>query len=219
MLRLDLHVHTRFSKDSQAPISSVVEHCRKSGLGPVAITDHNSIRGALEVQEVAPFPVIVGEEIKSAAGDITGLFLQEDIPGGLPALETAHRIKDQGGLVVVPHPFCRLRPSALGLRALQEILTLVDLIEGFNSHTVLPGDNSRGVAFAKAHSLPIVASSDAHSALELGSTFTEVPEEAYDGTPDGLVKSVRSARLVAKRPNPLLLMAPGLARLRKVLVA
>ena len=219
MLRLDLHVHTRFSKDSHAPISSVVEHCRRSGLGPVAITDHNNIQGALEVQKVAPFPVIIGEEIKSAAGDIIGLFLREEIPGGLPALETAHRIKDQGGLVVVPHPFCRLRPSAVGLRTLEEILTLVDLIEGFNAHTVLPGDNSKGVAFAEEHSLPIVACSDAHSALELGSTFTEIPKESYDGTPDGLVKSVRSARMVAKRSNPLLLMAPGLARLRKVLVS
>jgi predicted metal-dependent phosphoesterase TrpH len=218
LLRLDLHVHTRFSKDSHAPIASVVERCRRSGLGPVAITDHNSIQGALAVRDMAPFPIIIGEEIKSAAGDIIGLFLQEEVPRGLPALETAHRIKDQGGLVVVPHPFCRLRPSALGLRALKEILSLVDLIEGYNSHTILPGDNARGLAFAEEHSLPMVASSDAHSALELGSTFTEVSEEEYDGTPNGLVKAVRSGRMVAKRPNPLLLMAPGFARLRKVLV-
>lgn len=219
MLRLDLHVHTRFSKDSHAPIPSVVERCRRSGLGLVAITDHNNIRGALEVRDIAPFPVIIGEEIKSAAGDIIGLFLQEEVPGGLPALETAQRIKDQGGLVVVPHPFCRLRPSALGLRALKEILILVDLIEGYNSHTILPGDNARGVAFAKEQSLPMVASSDAHSALELGSTFTEVSEEEYDGTPNGLVQAVGSGRMVTKRPNPLLLMAPGFARLRKVLVS
>jgi predicted metal-dependent phosphoesterase TrpH len=71
---LDLHVHTRFSKDSAAPILSVMEHCRDSGLGPVAITDHDSIQGALEVRAVAPFPVIIGEEIKSSAGDIIGPF-------------------------------------------------------------------------------------------------------------------------------------------------
>ena len=217
MLRLDLHVHTRFSKDSHAPISSVVERCRRSGLGLVAITDHNNIRGALEVRDIAPFPVIIGEEIKSAAGDIIGLFLEEEVPSGLPPLDTAQRIKDQGGLVVVPHPFCRLRPSALGPHALKEILTLVDLIEGYNSHTILPGDNARGVAFAEDHSLPMVASSDAHSALELGSTFTEVSEEEYDGTPHGLVQAVGSGRMVTRRPNPLLLMAPGFARLRKVL--
>ena len=168
MLRLDLHVHTRFSKDSNAPISSVVERCLKSGLGLVAITDHDNIRGALEVRDLAPFPVIIGEEIKSAAGDIIGLFLQEEVPGGLPALETVRQIRDQGGLVVAPHPFCRLRPSALGDRALNEILPMVDLIEGYNSHTVLPGDNAKGVAFAEKHALPTVASSDSHSAIRVG---------------------------------------------------
>lgn len=216
MLRLDLHIHTRFSKDSVAPISSVVERCVRSRLGPVAVTDHDSIRGALEVRELAPFPVIIGEEIKSAAGDIIGLFLQEEVPGGLPALETSQRIKDQGGLVVAPHPFCRLRPSALSFGALKEILPLVDLIEGYNSHTVLPMDNTKGAAFAAEHGLPTVASSDSHSALELGSTFTQVSEEDYDGTPEGLIRAVKAGRMVTRRPNPLLLMAPGIARLRKL---
>jgi len=217
LLRLDLHVHTRFSKDSSAPIPSVVERCQKARLGVVAITDHGNILGALEVRSVAPFPVIVGEEIKSTAGDIIGLFLREEVPEGLSALETVHRVKEQGGLVVAPHPFCRLRSTALGLRALEDILPFVDLIEGYNSHTVLPGDNARGVAFAEKHSLPMVACSDAHSALELGSTFTEVPEGEFDGTPEGLVRAVKAGRMVGKRPNPLLLLAPVYARLRKVL--
>ena len=216
MLRLDLHVHTCFSKDSRAPIASVVERCRQGDLGVVAITDHNSIQGAVKVQSTAPFQVIIGEEIKSAAGDIIGLFLQREIPGGLPAVETAQMVKDQGGLVAVPHPFCRLRPTALGLRKLLEILPWVDLIEGFNAHTVFPGDNARGVTFAQEHSLPMVACSDAHSALELGRTFTEVPSEKFDGTPEGLMRAVKVGRMVGKHPNPLLLMAPGYARLRKV---
>ena len=215
-MRLDLHVHTRFSKDSHAPIASVVKHCEKTGLDVVAITDHNDIRGALEVKTAAPFHVIIGEEIKSAAGDIIGLFLQEEIPGGLPAAETAQSVKDQGGLVVVPHPFCRLRPTALGLRALLEILPLVDMIEGFNSHAVMPGDNARGEKFAGEHSLPVVASSDAHSALELGRTFTEAPAEEFDGTPEGLLRAVKLGRMERRYPNPFLLMAPGYARLRKV---
>ena len=217
MLRLDLHIHTLYSNDSQAPVASVVARCGKAGLGLVAITDHDNIQGALEAQRMAPFPVIIGEEIKSASGDIIGLFLQERVPRGLPALETAQRVKDQGGLVLAPHPFCRLRPSALGPRALEEILPLVDLIEGYNAHTVFPGDNARGVAFSREHSLPMVASSDSHSALELGSAFTEVPEDEYDGTPQGLMRAVRAGRMVGKRPNPLLFMAPGYARLRKAL--
>ena len=68
MLRLDLHIHTCFSKDSAAPIASVVQRIQLKGLGPVAITDHEDIQGALEVQRVAPFPVIIGEEIKFGPG-------------------------------------------------------------------------------------------------------------------------------------------------------
>ena len=119
--------------------------------------------------------------------------------------------------VVVPHPCCRLRPSATGLRALEQLLPWVDFIEGYNPRTVFPGDNAKGLAFAQEHEVPVVASSDSHSALELGGTFTEIPEDRYDGTPQGLVRAVKAGRMVAKRPNPLLLMAPGYARLRKVL--
>jgi predicted metal-dependent phosphoesterase TrpH len=217
MLRLDLHIHTRFSKDSEAPIASVIEHCQSGNLDVIAITDHDNIRGAMEVRKGAPFQVIIGEEIKSTKGDIIGLFLEEEIPGGLSPQETVNRIKDQGGLVVVPHPFCRLRPTALGGRTLLDILTSVDVLEGYNSHTIWPRDNAKGAAFALEHELPMVASSDSHSALELGSTYTEVPLESLDGTPEGLMRALRMGRMVGKHPNPFLLMAPGYARLRKVL--
>ena len=217
MLRLDLHIHTCFSKDSAAPIASVVQRILLKGLGPLAITDHDDIQGALEVRRVAPFPVIIGEEIKSRDGDIIGLFLHRRVASGLPPLETVQQIKDQGGLVVVPHPFCRLRPSALHQSALMEILPFIDLMEAYNARTVLPGDNEKGLTFAQEHNLPMVASSDAHSALELGGTYTEVPDSEYDGTPTGLVRAVEAGRTVGKRSNPMWLMAPGYAKLRKVL--
>ena len=74
LVRIDLHVHTRHSHDSGAPVSSVLQRCRDGGLGMIAITDHDSIRGGMEAREKGGFPVIVGEEIKSAQGDIIGLF-------------------------------------------------------------------------------------------------------------------------------------------------
>ena len=214
-MRLDLHVHTCFSKDSSAPIASVVRRCLQAGLDLVAVTDHDNIRGALDVRNVAPFQVIIGEEITSAAGDIIGLFLQEAVPGGLPPAKTAQLVKEQGGLVVVPHPFCRLRPTALGERGLLEALPWVDMIEGFNGHTVIPWDNHRAGRFALEHDLPVVASSDAHSALELGRTYTEVPAAGFDATPQGLLRSVKQGRINGKYPNPFFYLAPGYARLRK----
>lgn len=209
MLRRDLHVHTKYSHDSVAPVRSVLDRCRDSGLGLVAITDHNNIRGALEAREVAVFPVIVGEEVKSSEGDINGLFLEEAVPARLSPTETVHRIKAQGGLAGIPHPFDRVRPTALGRRALVEILPYVDFLEGHNGHTLLSADNEKGVNFANEHSLATVASSDSHSALELG--------RHLGWSPGGLIRAIRAGRWTGKRPNPLLLMAPGYAMLRKVL--
>ena len=77
--------------------------------------------------------------------------------------------------------------------------------------------NAKGAVFALEHSLPAVACSDSHSALELDGTYTEVPEGVFDGTPEGLVRAVMAGRMVGRRPNPVLLMAPGYAKLRKVL--
>lgn len=218
LVRIDLHVHTRHSHDSAAPVESVLQRCRDNGLGLVAITDHDNIRGGLEARErAAGFPVIVGEEIKTARGDIIGLFLEEPVPPRLSPIETVKRVREQGGLVGVPHPFDRVRPTAMKARALLEILPWVDFLEGFNAHTVLSRDNRKGVDFAAGHSLPVVASSDSHSALELGRTYTEVPGEHLDGTPEGLMRAIRSGSCVGRRPNPLLLMAPGFAKIRKLL--
>ena len=216
-VRIDLHVHTRHSHDSAAPVSSVLRRCRDSGLGLVAVTDHDNIRGGLEAREsAAGFPVIVGEEIKSSKGDIIGLFLEKPVPGRLTPLETVKRVKDQGGLVGIPHPFDRLRPTAMGAKALQEIVPWVDFVEGYNAHTFLSRDNSRGVEFAAAHSLPVVACSDSHSALELGRTYTEVPAGELEATPEGLMRAIRSGTCVGRRPNPLLLLAPVYAKLQKL---
>ena len=217
-VRIDLHVHTRHSHDSAAPVESVLQRCRDNALGLVAITDHDNIRGGLEARErAAGFPVIVGEEIKSSQGDIIGLFLDEQVPPRLSPMETVKRVKDQGGLVGVPHPFDRIRPTAMKKRALLEILPWVDFLEGFNAHTVLSRDNQKGVDFAVEYSLPVVASSDSHSALELGRTYTEVPGDFLDGTPEGLLRAIGYGSCVGRRPNPLLLMAPGFAKVRKLL--
>ena len=198
-------------------MDSVLRRCRDSGLALVAITDHDNILGGLEAREKGDLPVIVGEEIKSSRGDIIGLFLEETVPPRLTPLETVKRVKEQGGLVGIPHPFDRVRPTAMGLKALSDILPWVDFLEGYNAHTILPWDNARGVNFAEIHALPTVACSDSHSAYELGRTYTEVPALELDGTPEGLVRAIRSGICVGRRPPPWLLMAPVLAKIRKVM--
>ena len=202
MLRVDLHMHTHFSHDSDAPSKSIVDRCMKMGLNCIAVTDHNNIKGALEVQGIAPFSVIIGEEVKSSAGDIIGLFLTEEVPKGLSPLDTVQAIKEQGGLVMVPHPFDRFRPSALRYQALREVLPFVDIFEAFNAHNLLGRDNERARVFGEEHRLVPAAVSDSHTPLELGRTYMEVPE--FDGTPTGFKEALGGARLVRKRANQVL---------------
>ncbi len=215
MLKADLHMHTHFSHDSGAPSKSIVERCIKTGVNCIAVTDHNNIRGALEVRSIAPFQVIIGEEIKSSAGDIIGLFLEEEIPRGLSPQETVEAIKSQGGLVMVPHPFDRLRPSAIKYEALKEILPKVDIMEAFNAHNLLMRDNDRAEKFSRDHDLVAAAVSDSHTPLELGRTFMEMPE--FDGTPEGFKRSLLQARLVKKRANHVLRFTTVYIKLRRLL--
>ena len=216
--RIDLHVHTRHSTTRRL-------RCRRccSGAATVAWAWWPSPTTTAYAVASKPgkgptdFPVIVGEEIKSSKGDIIGLFLEQPVPPRLSPSETVKRVKAQGGLVGVPHPFDRIRPTAMGRRALLEILPWVDFLEGYNAHTMLSVDNRRGVDFAEEYSLPVVACSDSHSALELGRTYTEVPGEELDGTPEGLMRGIRAGMCVGRRPNPLLLITPAYAKLRKFL--
>ena len=196
MLRGDFHMHTYFSYDCATTPERLVRRCEEVGLNCIAVTDHNSIEGSRAVQALAPFTVILGEEIKSTAGEITGLFLQEEIEPGLSPVQTAKRIKDQGALVSVPHPFAGSGRSSLDRQAVLEILDYVDLIESFNARTMSAASVRQGRAFAIEHGLPRTAVSDAHTARELGRTYTEFAD--FDGTPEGFKQAIAEANLVER---------------------
>jgi predicted metal-dependent phosphoesterase TrpH len=131
--------------------------------------------------------VIVGEEVKTAERvDIIGLYIAERIPKGTPARETCERIKAQGGLVYVPHPFAGGKGG--GERLLAEIEDLVDAVEGFNGRIHKPELNARAVEWAEERNLPLGAGSDAHTLFEVGRTYIEVP--AFDDTPAGFLAAL-----------------------------
>ena len=202
MLRGDFHMHTYFSPDCATSPTALIKRCRDVGLTCIAVTDHNTIEGALAVQRLAPFTVIIGEELGTAQGEITGLFLKETIPRGLPPVETAKRIKDQGGLVSIPHPFDRFRREVIRRQALDDILPYADIVEVFNARNSFDDDNRKAYEFADEHGLLTSGVSDAHTSIELGRTYVEMPE--FDGTPEGFKRALVQGTIVARKMNPLI---------------
>ncbi len=213
MLRADLHTHTHYSHDSILSPRRFVEQCGRRGINCVAVTDHDTIRGAKAVRELADFKVIVGEEVRSSGGEVIGLFLSDEIPGGRTPDETVDRIKGQGGLVGVPHPFDRLR-SALRHEDMVRLRDKIDFVEALNARIVFASDNGRAWRFAEANGLAMSAGSDAHSPAEVGRAYVEMPE--FDG-PQGFLAALRAGQLAGRLSSPLIHMWSRYAVLRRKL--
>ncbi len=197
---VDLHCHTNASFDSLADPLAVVRAARDRGITHLAITDHDRIDGALRAREAAipGITILVGEEIKTSGGDLIAVFLEEAVPPGLSPAETIARVRAQGGLVGIPHPFDRYRGS-IGKAddALRALAGLVDWVETHNARIVGGKGNELAAEFAREVGLPGVAVSDAHSVLEVGVAATRL--EGDPSTPAGLLAALASARLVPGR--------------------
>ena len=133
LLKADLHIHTEYSPDCNTPLEQIIKRCLEIGINCIAVSDHGTAEGALKMQTIAPFPVIVAEEILTPQGEIVGMFLKETIPSRLSVEQTISRIKAQGGLVCIPHPFDALRRSALDPKTIEKIVEQIDIIEVFNA--------------------------------------------------------------------------------------
>lgn len=211
---VDLHCHTRASFDSLASPADVVRAAAARGLTHLAITDHDRIEGALRARDLAPagLTVIVGEEVKTAEGDLVCLFLERPIRPGMSATETVAAAREQGGLVGMPHPFDRFRNSLLREAGLASLAGLVDWVEAYNARVIGRAGNDRAAAFAREHGLPGVAVSDAHSVLEVGVAYSLLSGDP--STPAGLLGALPTARLVRHRASYLV---RGLTPLAKVI--
>ena len=212
--RADLHTHTWDSSDSLANPEEIVAVACRRGVDLLAITDHNVLRTALELRDRYPELIVAGEEIKTTEGEIIGLFLEREIPRGLTPEETIARIRDQGGLVTVPHPLDRLRGSRLHEPALRRVAQLVDAIEVVNARVTFPGDNRRAADFAEQHGLALTAGSDAHAPHEVGAAYALLDEPpAHE--PAALLAQLRRARTGGGLSRPTVHFHSIAARWRK----
>jgi predicted metal-dependent phosphoesterase TrpH len=217
--RVDLHSHTGHSSDCLLPAARLLDAAVRRGLAGLAVTDHNTLDGALQAASLVALQperfrglrIIPGEEVKTNEGEIIGLFLSQSIPRGLTPEETIDRIRAQGGLVTIPHPFDRVRGSRLAETAIRRVAPLVDAIETFNSRTTLPADNARALALARAHQLAATAGSDAHVAWEVGNAYVEL-DEPPAGEPAALLAQLRRGRVGGRTSLPLVHAGSKLAK-------
>lgn len=180
-MKMDLHCHSEASSDCITPISRLPERCLRRGIRVQAITDHNEIWGAQKLKELVeekgyPLTVIVGEEVSTAEGEIVGLFLEEKIEAGLSPEDTVAQIREQGGLVLLPHGFDPLKRFRLKEDARARIEDEIDIVETFNARISRPRWNREAVAWAETMGILMSAGSDAHTLADIGSAWVEVEE-------------------------------------------
>ena len=195
-------------------LEQVIARCLETGINCLAIADHGTIAGAVKLKEIAPFTVIVAEEILTPFGEIMGLFLSEEIPSGLSVEETIARIRAQDGLVCIPHPYDRMRPSALKNHILEDIMSHIDMIEVFNSRSLYHNNSSKAWQLVHKYNKLASAGSDAHTPSEIGKAYVEMPE--FNGQ-DDFMKSLAQGKISGHRSNPLVHFTSTFAKIRKFL--
>jgi len=175
LIKADLHIHTTYSMDCTMPLEKIISRCLEVGINCLGVADHNTIAGALKLKEMAPFSIIVGEEILTLNGEVIGFFLTQEIPSKLSIEETVAQIKAQNGLVCIPHPYDRLRVSVFRDEIFEGIMPDVDIIEVFNARSLSPGSSTRAAQLVQKYGKLASAGSDAHTLPEIGNAYVEMP--------------------------------------------
>jgi predicted metal-dependent phosphoesterase TrpH len=217
-MKVDMHCHTRLSKDSLNDPRRLAHVAAERGLGALCVTDHNGLANALALSRMPDLPikVVPSEEVKTSEGEIIGYFLSELVPKGLSPEETVQRIKDQGGLVGVPHPFDSMRAaSRLQTPALERLVGagLVDILEVFNARAANNADNDKARKYAEDHGLAMSAGSDAHTLMEVGRAYVELDDFA---TPAAFLANLRAGQVHGQLSSNLVHLGSVWARLVKV---
>jgi hypothetical protein len=201
VLSVELHAHSALSYDGRDPVDLLLEQAAAVGLDALAVTDHDEIDASLEAAEMAAdygLVGIVGMEVTCAAGHVLAFGIDERVESGLPFDETLDRIRDRGGVAVVPHPFQKSR-HGVAAHITDEQLASADALEVYNSRLFTGRSNRQAEKFAVRHQMPMTAGSDAHISEMVGQAVTEVG--ADERSADAILAAIREGRtsVVGKR--------------------
>ena len=179
---VDCHVHTQYSGDAITTLDELAERVVDVGLDVVCITDHNTIRGAVRAAAEPAFParVVVGEEVRTYAGEIIGLFLNQHIPAQYRPRALCELIHGQGGITYLPHP-TDMFANALSEVEREAAAPWLDAIEVWNAKVMGESVNFAAADLAQALGRPGGAGSDAHYPEFVGQAFLHMPD--FDGPP------------------------------------
>jgi predicted metal-dependent phosphoesterase TrpH len=191
MLRVDLHLHSHFSHDGKSSLDELIARARECALDRIALTDHNTVEGALQLVQIEPELGIAGEEVKTLEGEVIGLFITSRVPPFLRPEEAMDLIHGVGGLTYLPHPLDRRRSNFRPERIV-ELADRVDIIETYNPWCDAAA-NQAAARMADELDKVMATGSDSHSADELGRSWMEMDEYR---SPQEFLERLRFARHV-----------------------
>jgi len=197
--------------DCQTPLDKIIKRCQELEINCIAIADHGTAEGALKMAQIAPFKVIVAEEILTTQGEIMGMFLKETVPSGLTPQETIKRIREQGALVNIQHPFETIRGSALKDSVIDEIVKDIDLMQIMNARSPFPASADKAREYAEKHGIPGGAGSDAHTVGEIGNAYIEIPD--FNGK-DDFIAAIKQGKIYGKRAGVFVHLFSAFAKVR-----
>lgn len=213
MVKVELHTHTRMSYDVTTSYRDIIRACVKKNIDVLAVTDHNEIDGAYILQRLAPFRVIIGQEILTKDGEIIGLFLKDHIKIGMSLKETILEIKRQGGISYLPHPFDKTtRKTAANPDIFEKLVDEIDIVEVHNGRTIIPTDNRTAQEFATKYKKTFGVGSDSHTKYEYGRNYIEMEDFK---SPSDFLKAIKLGKLNKSVVNPLVFIITKWERRRK----
>jgi predicted metal-dependent phosphoesterase TrpH len=198
---VELHAHTTYSGDCLIQLEDIEGICQRKGIDRVAITDHNSAKAAIEFARFYPTLIIPGEEIMTTQGELLAWYIQEEIPPDMTPQNTIARLREQGAIIGISHPFDRYRRGAWQLRDLLAIVDQVDVIEVFNSRCLHRDDNRKALTFAEEHGKLMTCGSDAHVPSEYGLAVMRM--KPFHNNAHGMRQSLGQAVRVERSSSPL----------------
>ena len=195
MLKMDTHIHSEYSPDSKSKLKDIFNVAKNRGLDIIAISDHNTVEGSKEAIRLTKNDdlfVVPSIEISSLEGHILGFGCEENIKRDLPAGETIDLIHDQGGLAIIPHPYCFYRHGLLCKADYKDLK--IDAIETKNARFIVGYCNNKAKKLSKKENLPGLGASDAHYYKFVGDCYSKIDCEKDI---DSIFKAIKKSKVEA----------------------